>query len=181
MSAIIAEKQIVVKAIDKVTEPLALMDQRLTNLVQKYDALSQKMQAGASSQQTFKASLNEVKASASETAEATAKLDHTIDGLHDKKIKISAETGEADEKSKRLEEIVGRLSRETPTIKAKANTSEANEQLNSLKHTTESVGHSFTHLRTIIAGTAFGTAIGSGLTTALSDIKMGIVGSMQAH
>lgn len=180
MSAIIAEKQIVVKAIDKVTEPLALMDQRLNNLVQKYDALSQKMQTGVSGQQAFKASLNEVKASTSETAEATAKLDHTIDGLHDKKIKISAETGEADEKSKRLEEIVGRLSRETPTIKAKANTSEANEQLNSLKHTTESVGHSFTHLRTIIAGTAFGTAIGSGLTTAFSDIKMGIVGSMKA-
>ena len=45
----------------------------------------------------------EVKASASETAEATAKLDHTIDGLHDKKIKISAETGEADDKSKKLQ------------------------------------------------------------------------------
>lgn len=180
MSAIIAEKQIVVKAIDKVTEPLALMDQRLNNLVQKYDALSQKMQTGASGQQAFKASLNEVKASASEAAEASNKLAHTIDGLHDKKIKIGAETGEADEKSKHLEEIVRQLSRESPTIKAKANTSEANEQLNSLKHTTESVGHSFTRLRTIIAGTAFGTAIGSGLSTAFNNIKMGIAGAMQA-
>ena len=48
MTAIIAEKQIVVKAIDKVTEPVAQMNQRLSNLVQKFQALDQRMQAGAS-------------------------------------------------------------------------------------------------------------------------------------
>ncbi len=180
MSAIIAEKRIVVKAIDKVTEPLALMNQRLNDLVQKYDTLSQKMQTGASGQQAFKTSLNEVKASASETAEATAKLDRAIKGLHDKKVNINANTAEANSKTEHLGSVIDKLARKSPTITPKANTSEANEQLNNLKHTTESVGHSFTRLRTIIAGTAFGTAIGTGLSTAFNNIKMGIAGAMRS-
>lgn len=116
MSAIIAEKQIVVKAIDKVTEPLALMDQRLNNLVQKYDALGQKMQTSSSGQQAFKNSLNEVKASASETAEATEKLDHAINGLHDKKVKVNADTTEASSKAEQLNGVIKKLAKDSPTI-----------------------------------------------------------------
>lgn len=133
MSAIIAEKQIVVKAIDKVTEPLALMDQRLNNLVQKYDALSQKMQTSASGQQAFKASLNEVKASASETAEATTKLDHAIAGLHDKKVKVNADTTEANSKTEELNGVIKQLAKDSPTITPKVHDDEAKDKLTLLQ------------------------------------------------
>ncbi|KRL27318.1 phage tape measure protein [Limosilactobacillus frumenti DSM 13145] len=122
MSAIIAEKQIVVKAIDKVTEPVAQMNQRLTNLVHKFESLDQRMQAGASGQQSFKASLNEVKASASETAEALNKI-------HDKKVEVKADTGEANAKVSEFDKKVAELGGRKPVVKPEVNDSQANEKL----------------------------------------------------
>lgn len=147
MSAIIAEKQIVVKAIDKVTEPLSLMNQKLTTFVQKFSELDQKMNSGASSQNSFKASLNEVKASASETAEATEKLDHAINGLHDKKVKVNADTTEASSKTEHLNGVIKKLAKDSPTITPKVNDGEAEGKLTLLQRTTgrvERAGRSMT-------------------------------------
>lgn len=168
MSAIIAEKQIIVKAIDKVTEPLALMDQRLNNLVQKYDALSQKMQAGVSGQQAFKASLNEVKASASETAEATAKLDHTINGLHDKRVKVNADTTEASSKTERLNSVIKKLAKDSPTITPKVNDDEAEGKLTLLQRTTGRVERSG---RSMAKSFVIGGLITSGIQSAAVSLE----------
>lgn len=168
MSAIIAEKQIVVKAIDKVTEPLALMDQRLNNLVQKYDALSQKMQTGASGQQAFKNSLNEVKASASETAEATAKLDHAINGLHDKKVKVNADTAEASSKTEQLNGIIKKLAKDSPTITPKVNDDEAKDKLTLLQRITGRVERSG---RSMTKSFVIGGLITGGIQSAAVSLK----------
>lgn len=177
MSAIIAEKQIVVKAIDKVTEPLALMDQRLNNLVQKYDALSQKMQTGASGQQDFKNSLNEVKASASETAEATAKLDHAINGLHDKKVKVNADTTEANSKTEQLNGVIKKLAKDSPTITPKVNDDEAKDKLTLLQRImgrVKSSGESMTKSFVI------GGLVTSGIQSAATSLKGFAIQGFQA-
>lgn len=122
MSAIIAEKQIVVKAIDKVTEPVAQMNQRLTNLVHQFGTLDQRMQAGASGQQSFKSSLNEVKASASETSEVLNKI-------HSKKIEIKADTSEAKSKTSDLDKKIAELGGRKPVIKPEVNDTEASGKL----------------------------------------------------
>lgn len=168
MSAIIAEKQIVVKAIDKVTEPLALMDQRLNNLVQKYDALSQKMQSGASGQQAFKDSLNAVRASASETAEATAKLDHTINGLHDKKINVNVNTAEASSKAEHLNGVIRKLDKHSPTITPKVNDGEAKDELMLLQRITDRVERSG---RSMTKSFVIGDLITSGIQSAAASLE----------
>lgn len=168
MSAIIAEKQIVVKAIDKVTEPLALMDQRLNNLVQKYDALGQKMQTSSSGQQAFKNSLNEVKASASETAEATAKLDHAINGLHDKKVKVNADTAEASSKTEQLNGVIKKLAKDSPTITPKVNDGEAEDKLTLLQRITGRVERSG---RSMTKSFVIGGLITGGIQSAAVSLK----------
>lgn len=159
MPAIIAEKQIVVKAIDKVTEPISLMNQKLTDFVQKFSELDQKMNSGASAQNLFKQSLNEVRASASETAEATKRLDHTISGLHDKKIEIKADTTQANEKTSEFERTVNEL--KSPIIKPKMDNSELNKDAKE----TEGIGHSLTK------SFVFGGMITNGINNIVGSLK----------
>ncbi|WP_311403735.1 tape measure protein [Limosilactobacillus vaginalis] len=159
MPAIIAEKQIVVKVIDKVTEPISLMNQKLTDFVQKFSELDQKMNSGASAQNLFKQSLNEVRASASETAEATKKLDHTIGGLHDKKVEIKADTTQANEKTSEFERTVNEL--KSPIIKPKMDNSELNKDAKE----TEGIGHSLTK------SFVFGGMITNGINNIVGSLK----------
>ena len=159
MPAIIAEKQIVVKAIDKVTEPISLMNQKLTDFVQKFSELDQKMNSGASAQNSFKQSLNEVRASASETAEVTKRLDHTISGLHDKKVEIKADTTQANEKTSEFERTVNEL--KSPIIKPKMDNSELNKDAKE----TESIGHSLTK------SFVFGGMITNGINNIVGSLK----------
>lgn len=181
MSAIIAEKKIVIKAIDQVTEPLARMNQRLTHLEQTLGQFNQKMSAGSSDQQSFKTSLNELKASASETDTALGKINHTIKEIpKSKKVDVGANTSEAKGKVDDFKKTVDLLRKDKPKVKPEADTSQAESKLRGLQRTTESVGHSFTRLRTIIAGTAIGSAISTGFTSAISTVKNGIIGAMHA-
>lgn len=177
---IIVEKKIVVKAIDEVTSPLARMNQSMSNLEQKLGQLGMKFNSGATEQTTFKSALNGTKASLSETGEATRKLDKSINGLKSKNIKVKADTTEGQEKVTRFDKNVRALQRVKPTVTPKVNSTSANEKLNGLKRNAESTGHSFTKLKTIIAGTAIGTSISNGFGMALSGIKNGIVGAMHA-
>lgn len=159
MPAIIAEKQIVVKAIDKVTEPISLMNQKLTDFVQKFSELDQRMNSGANAQNSFKQSLNEVRASASETAEATKRLDHTISGLHDKKVEIKADTTQANEKTSEFERTVNEL--KSPIIKPKMD----NSELNKGAKKTEGIGHSLTK------SFVFGSMISNGINSIAVSLK----------
>lgn len=136
MPAIIAEKQIVVKAIDKVTEPLSLMNQELTTFVQKFSELDQKMASGATAQNSFKQSLNEVKASTSEASEATEKLDHTIDNLHSKNVKVGANTDEANEKIGQTDKAIAKLGDRKPVVKPEVDNGQAEEKLTILQRLT---------------------------------------------
>lgn len=189
MTAVIAEKQVVVKAIDKVTEPLALMNQQLTNFVQKFSNLDQAMRSGASSQQSFKSSLNEVKASTSEASEATEKLDHTIDKLHSKDVKVGANTTEANEKISQTEKAIAELGGRKPVVKPRVDNGQANEKLTLLQRLTnhlkspiirpkmdtsqvetgarrvENVGHSLTK------SFVFGGMITNGINAIAGDLK----------
>lgn len=159
MPAIIAEKQIVVKAIDKVTEPISLMNQKLTDFVQKFSELDQRMNSGANAQNSFKQSLNEVRASASETTEATKRLDHTISDLHDKKVEIKADTTQANEKKSEFERTVNEL--KSPIIKPKMDNSELNKDAKK----TESIGHSLTK------SFVFGGMITNGINNIVGSLK----------
>lgn len=159
MPAIIAEKQIVVKAIDKVTEPISLMNQKLTDFVQKFSELDQRMNSGANAQNSFKQSLNEVRASASETTEATKRLDHTISDLHDKKVEIKADTTQANEKTSEFERTVNEL--KSPIIKPKMDNSELNKDAKK----TESIGHSLTK------SFVFGGMITNGINNIVGSLK----------
>lgn len=145
MSAIIAEKQIVVKAIDKVTEPLSLMNQKLTTFAQKFSELEQRMNSGASAQNSFKQSMNEVKASTSEASEATEKLDHTIDKLHSKDVKVGANTTEANEKISQTEKAIAELGGRKPVTKPTVDDHQAKEQLTFLQRLMNRLKSPFIH------------------------------------
>lgn len=145
MSAIIAEKQIVIKAIDKVTEPLSLMNQKLTTFAQKFSELEQRMNSGASAQNSFKQSMNEVKASTSEASEATEKLDHTIDKLHSKDVKVGANTTEANEKISQTEKAIAELGGRKPVTKPTVDDHQAKEQLTFLQRLMNRLKSPFIH------------------------------------
>lgn len=145
MSAIIAEKQIVVKAIDKVSEPLGLMNQRLSAFIQKFSEFDQKMNSGASAQNSFKQSMNEVKASTSEASEATEKLDHTIDKLHSKDVKVGANTTEANEKISQTEKAIAELGGRKPVTKPTVDDHQAKEQLTLLQRLMNRLKSPFIH------------------------------------
>ncbi|WP_304133754.1 tape measure protein [Limosilactobacillus coleohominis] len=177
---IIVEKKIVVKAIDEVTSPLAKMNQKMTDLESKLNSLGLKFNSGATEQTTFKSALNSTKASLSEASEASKKLENSIKNIKSKDVKVKADTNEGNEKVSQFRRNVNALKREKPTVKPTVNTTSANQKLNGLKRNVESTGHSFTRLRTIIAGTAIGTSISNGFSMAMGGIKNGIVGAMRA-
>lgn len=177
---IIVEKKIVVKAIDEVTSPLAKMNQSMSNLEQKLNQLGMKFNSGSTEQTTFKSALNSTKASLSEASEASKKLENSIKNIKSKDVKVKADTNEGNEKVSQFRRNVNALKREKPTVKPTVNTTSANQKLNGLKRNVESTGHSFTKLRTIIAGTAIGTSISNGFSMAMGGIKNGIVGAMRA-
>jgi SLT domain-containing protein/methyl-accepting chemotaxis protein len=177
---IIVEKKIVVKAIDEVTSPLAKMNQSMSNLEQKLNQLGMKFNSGSTEQTTFKSALNSTKASLSEASEASKKLENSIKNIKSKDVKVKADTNEGNEKVSQFRRNVNALKHEKPTVKPTVNTTSANQKLNGLKRNVESTGHSFTRLRTIIAGTAIGTSISNGFSMAMGGIKNGIVGAMRA-
>ena len=177
---IIVEKKIVVKAIDEVTSPLAKMNQSMSNLEQKLNQLGMKFNSGSTEQTTFKSALNSTKASLSEASEASKKLENSIKNIKSKDVKVKADTNEGNEKVSQFRRNVNALKHEKPTVKPTVNTTSANQKLNGLKRNVESTGHSFTRLRTIIAGTAIGASISNGFSMAMGGIKNGIVGAMRA-
>lgn len=181
MPEVIVNKIVRVSGEDRLTSVIARTNQAMENLQQHMEALGMKFSSSATSTTGFKTSLNEVKANAGETNESLNKLNNTINKLKgDHKVNVEANTGEAVSKTTRLQNTIDRLSREKPTISPKANTGEAEENLHRLQRTSESVGSSFTRLRTIIAGTAVGGMISNGFVAAFGSIKAGIVGAMNA-
>lgn len=163
MPAIIAEKKIVVRAIDQVTEPLARMNQRLASVEQSLGRLDSKFNAGASSQQSFKASLNELKASANQTDDALGKINTTIDKLNGKKVTVKpqADTASADEKIDKFKKNTDTLRKNPPKIKPEADTDEATKKLSLFRRGIENTRKAGLRLRDIVSGSVIATGITS--------------------
>lgn len=163
MPAIIAEKKIVVRAIDQVTEPLARMNQRLASVEQSLGRLDSKFNAGASSQQSFKASLNELKASANQTDDALGKINTTIDKLNGEKVTVKpqADTASADEKIDKFKKNTDTLRKNPPKIKPEADTDEATKKLSLFRRGIENTRKAGLRLRDIVSGSVIATGITS--------------------
>lgn len=163
MPAIIAEKKIVVRAIDQVTEPLARMNQRLASVEQSLGRLDSKFNAGASSQQSFKASLNELKTSANQTDDALGKINTTIDKLNGEKVTVKpqADTSSADEKIDKFKKNTDTLRKNPPKIKPEADTDEATKKLSLFRRGIENTRKAGLRLRDIVSGSVIATGITS--------------------
>ena len=163
MPAIIAEKKIVVRAIDQVTEPLARMNQCLASVEQSLGRLDSKFNAGASSQQSFKASLNELKASANQTDDALGKINTTIDKLNGEKVTVKpqADTASADEKIDKFKKNTDTLRKNPPKIKPEADTDEATKKLSLFRRGIENTRKAGLRLRDIVSGSVIATGITS--------------------
>ena len=163
MPAIIAEKKIVVRAIDQVTEPLARMNQRLASVEQSLGRLDSKFNAGASSQQSFKASLNELKTSANQTDDALGKINTTIDKLNGEKVTVKpqADTASADEKIDKFKKNTDTLRKNPPKIKPEADTDEATKKLSLFRRGIENTRKAGLRLRDIVSGSVIATGITS--------------------
>lgn len=163
MPAIIAEKKVIFRAIDQVTEPLARMNQRLSSVEQSLGRLDSKFNAGASSQQSFKASLNELKASANQTDDALGKINTTIDKLNGEKVTVKpqADTTSADEKIDKFKKNTDTLRKNPPKIKPEADTDEATKKLSLFRRGIENTRKAGLRLRDIVSGSVIATGITS--------------------
>lgn len=181
MGEIIVHKRVVVSAEDHVTSVIAKTNQAFNQLEQHLSQLGMKFNSGAAEQGSYKTALASTRSTVTETDDAIKKLQSNVDKLSGTKtVNVKAETLDAKSNISSLDKSIGKLKNDKPVIKPEAHTRNAIDQLRKLKHTTNDTGHSFTRLRTIIAGTAVGTAFGAGITTALSNIRMGIAGAMNA-
>lgn len=163
MPAIVAEKNIVVRAIDKVTEPLARMNQRLNAVEQSLGRLDSKFVSGVSGQQSFKTALNETKASANQTDDALGKIDKTIAELNGRKVDVMAEvdTTGATEKIGQLKKNTEALRKDPPKIKPEADTDEATKKLSLFRRGIENTRKAGLRLRDIVSGSVIATGITS--------------------
>lgn len=160
MPAIIAEKQIVVKAIDKVSEPLARMDSSLASFVSKFGSLDSHMTQAATSQSTFRGALQQTRASLQETSTSATKLSNDIAHIKSKKVDIKANTTEANTKISDFDKNVKKL--QPPVIKPKVDSSQATNGLNKINEKgkeVEKTGHSITK------SFVFGNIISNGITS----------------
>lgn len=168
MNGIIVEKKVVVKAIDKLTEPLARMDERMSQLEQKVGQFNQRLSSSSSSQQNFKTSLNEIKASASETDTALGKINHSIESMpSSKKVDVKADTDEANQKTSEFDRSLKLLRNDTPKIKPEVNTDEANEHLSLLQRNLEATRRLGGRLKDFVAG----NLIANGISNATGAVK----------
>lgn len=168
MDGIIVEKKVVVKAIDKLTEPLARMDERMSQLEQKVGQFNQRLSSSSSSQQNFKTSLNEIKASASETDTALGKINHSIESMpSSKKVDVKADTDEAKQKTSEFDRSLKLLRNDTPKIKPEVNTDEANEHLSLLQRNLEATRRLGGRLKDFVAG----NLIANGISNATGAVK----------
>ena len=114
---IIAEKHIVIKAVDKVTKPLAEMNMRLDKFEAALNGLSGKFTNASSGQQAFRQSMDATKATVSETEKSTHKLQEQIDRLKGKTVKVEGDTNQAQQSLEKVKKTADELSKRSPKIK----------------------------------------------------------------
>ncbi|MCD7138798.1 tape measure protein [Limosilactobacillus balticus] len=192
MSEVLVNKIVRISGEDRLTSVIARTNQAMESLQQKMAQLGLKFNSSATDTASFRTSLDQVKANASQTDESLNKLNNTIDKLKgDKKVKVEADTLQADSNIHRTQNEINHLpSRHDIKIQG-AGTSQVLSGLNELKNKAsqtfssmrrdmQETGTSAHRLRDIIAGTVVGQAVYNGVGSALSTVKNGLVGAVEA-
>lgn len=177
---------------DRLTSVIARTNQAMESLQQKMAQLGLKFNSSATDTASFRTSLDQVKANASQTDESLNKLNNTIDKLKgDKKIKVEADTSQADSNIHRTQNEINHLpSRHDIKIQGIGTSqvlsglnelkSKASQTFSSMRRDMQETGTSAHRLRDIIAGTVVGQAVYNGVGSALSTVKNGLVGAVEA-
>lgn len=192
MSEVLVNKIVRISGEDRLTSVIARTNQAMESLQQKMVQLGLKFNSSATDTASFRTSLDQVKANASQTNESLNKLNNTIDKLKgDKKIKVEADTSQADSNIHRTQNEINRLpSRHDIKIQGIGTSqvlsglnelkSKASQTFSSMRRDMQETGTSAHRLRDIIAGTIVGQAVYNGVGSALSTVKNGLVGAVEA-
>lgn len=192
MSEVLVNKIVRISGEDRLTSVIARTNQAMESLQQKMAQLGLKFNSSATDTASFRTSLDQVKANASQTDESLNKLNNTIDKLKgDKKIKVEADTSQADSNIHRTQNEINHLpSRHDIKIQGIGTSqvlsglnelkSKASQTFSSMRRDMQETGTSAHRLRDIIAGTVVGQAVYNGVGSALSTVKNGLVGAVEA-
>lgn len=192
MSEVLVNKIVRISGEDRLTSVIARTNQAMESLQQKMAQLGLKFNSSATDTASFRTSLDQVKANASQTDESLNKLNNTIDKLKgDKKVKVEADTSQADSNIHRTQSEINHLpSRHDIKIQGTGTSqvlsglnelkSKASQTFSSMRRDMQETGTSAHRLRDIIAGTVVGQAIYNGVGSALSTVKNGLVGAVEA-
>ena len=183
--AIIAEKHIVIKAVDQLTKPLAEMNMRLDKFEAALNGLSGKFTSASSGQQAFRQAMDATKATVGETEKSTHKLQEQIDRLKGKTVKVEGDTNQAQQSLEKVKKTADELGKRNPKIKPEVDDSglrrgrneshRFQDALDKLNNTAERTSSRFTRLRTIIGGTFIGGLAAQGVGMMTSALQ-GLIG-----
>lgn len=192
MSEVLVNKIVRISGEDRLTSVIARTNQAMESLQQKMAQLGLKFNSSATDTASFRTSLDQVKTNASQTDESLNKLNNTIDKLKgDKKVKVEADTSQADSNIHRTQNEINHLpSRHDIKIQGTGASqvlsglnelkSKASQTFSSMRRDMQETGTSAHRLRDIIAGTVIGQAVYNGVGSALSTVKNGLVGAVEA-
>lgn len=192
MSEVLVNKIVRISGEDRLTSVIARTNQAMESLQQKMAQLGLKFNSSATDTTSFRTSLDQVKANASQTDESLNKLNNTIDKLKgDKKVKVEADTLQADSDIHRTQNEINHLpSRHDIKIQGTGTSqvlsglnelkNKASQTFSSMRRDMQETGTSAHRLRDIIAGTVVGQAVYNGVGSALSTVKSGLVGAVEA-
>lgn len=178
MSEVLVNKIVRISGEDRLTSVIARTNQAMESLQQKMAQLGLKFNSSATDTASFRTSLDQVKTNASQTDESLNKLNNTIDKLKgDKKVKFDADTTQATDRTKQLDDNIKALRKDNPTIKPKYEDGGTNEKLSGLARMlkrVKSAGSSMT--KSFVAG----NLISNGIQSAYTDLKQFAIQGFQA-
>lgn len=192
MSEVLVNKIVRISGEDRLTSVIARTNQAMESLQQKMAQLGLKFNSSATDTASFRTSLDQVKTNASQTDESLNKLNNTIDKLKgDKKVKVEADTLQADSNIHRTQNEINHLpSRHDIKIQGTGTSqvlsglnelkNKASQTFSSIRRDMQETGTSAHRLRDVIAGTVIGQSIYNGIGNALSTMKNGLIGALEA-
>ena len=178
MSEVLVNKIVRITGEDRLTSVLARTNQAMEQLQQHMTALGMKFNSSASESMPFRTSLDSVKANAGQTNESLEKLNNTIDKLKgDKKVKFDADTTQATDRTKQLDNNIKALRKDNPIIKPKYDDGGTNEKLSGLARMLDRVKNAGSSLtKSFVAG----NLITNGIQSAYTNLKQFAVQGFQA-
>ena len=178
MSEVLVNKIVRITGEDRLTSVLARTNQAMEQLQQHMTALGMKFNSSATDTASFHTSLDSVKTDAGQTNESLEKLNNTIDKLKgDKKVKLDADTTQAKERTKQLDDNIKALKKDNPIIKPKYDDGGTNEKLSGLARMLDRVKNAGSSLtKSFVAG----NLIANGIQSAYTSLKQFAVQGFQA-